>query len=108
MFDCVLPTRLARHGGAFSCEGDLRLTNEKFRDSSEGIPCEDELQTSVSKTYSLAYLSHLYRAEESLAGTLVSMHNLEYLILLTQSARRAVIEGRFDAWYASMAHHRKG
>lgn len=102
MFDCVLPTRLARHGVAFSSEGNMNLMNEKYRLSKDHIPTEDDMKTSVSQRYSLGYLRHMYKVGESTAGVLISMHNLEYLILLAQSARKAILTGTFDEWYTRM------
>jgi queuine tRNA-ribosyltransferase len=96
MMDCVLPTRLARHGVAFSMYGNCKITNAKYALESGGIPVHPELATTVSRTYSLGYLKHLYTAWESLAGMLVSMHNIEYLLNIARKSREAILAGRFD------------
>ena len=96
MMDCVLPTRLARHGVAFSMYGNCKITNAKYEHEKSGIPVHPELSTMVSRTYSLGYLKHLYTAGEALAGQLVSMHNLEYLINIARKSREAILQGRFE------------
>jgi queuine tRNA-ribosyltransferase len=98
MFDCVLPTRLARHGVAFSSLGNCKITNARYSLEPSGIPCDPELATTVSQTYSLGYLHHLYRSGEMLASMLVSMHNIEYLGNVTRKAREAILAGRFLEW----------
>ena len=96
MMDCVLPTRLARHGVAFSQFGNCKITNAKYALEKSGIPIHPELSTMVSRTYSLGYLKHLYTAGESLAGQLVSMHNIEYLVNITKKSREAILRGEFE------------
>ena len=96
MMDCVLPTRLARHGVAFSQFGNCKITNAKYELEKSGIPVHPELSTMVSRTYSLGYLKHLYTAWESLAWQLVSMHNLEYLINIARKSREAILIGEFE------------
>lgn len=98
IFDCVLPTRLARHGVAFSMYGNCKITNAKYALENSGIPVHPELATSVSRSYSLGYLRHLFQAEEMLAGQLVSMHNIEYLINIAKKSREAILAGQFDAF----------
>lgn len=95
MMDCVLPTRLARHGVAFSMYGNCKITNAKYKLEKSWIPVHPELATTVSRSYSLGYLKHLYTAGESLAGMLVSMHNIEYLLNIARLAREAILAGRF-------------
>ncbi len=96
MMDCVLPTRLARHGVAFSQFGNCKITNAKYALEKSGIPVHPELSTMVSRTYSLGYLKHLYTAGESLAGQLVSMHNIEYLVNIVRRSREAILAGEFE------------
>ncbi len=96
MMDCVLPTRLARHGVAFSQFGNCKITNAKYALEKSGIPVHPELSTMVSRTYSLGYLKHLYTAGESLAGMLVSMHNIEYLVNIARKSREAILAGEFE------------
>lgn len=98
MFDCVLPTRLGRHGVAYTSRGNIKVTNEKYRLEKEGIYTRPEYSTMVSRTYSLGYLRHLFKVGEMLAGQLVSLHNLEFLLNLSREARKAIIEGRYEAF----------
>ena len=100
MFDCVLPTRLARHGAAFSIEGRLNLNNLRFANDSE--PLESTCGCYTCSTFSRAYLRHLVKAKEILGYTLLSIHNLHTLIRMAQQARQAIIEGRFSSFAESM------
>lgn len=77
MFDCVLPTRLGRHGTAFTAEGTLRLTNEENKKSTE--PIEPTCRCMVCATYTRAYLRHLAMEGEIMALRLLSYHNIAYL-----------------------------
>ncbi|MDR3052548.1 MAG: tRNA guanosine(34) transglycosylase Tgt [Coriobacteriales bacterium] len=107
LFDCVLPTRTARMGTAFSSEGRLNLRNARFaRDFSPLDPlCECE----VCKNYTRAYLRHLVTSKEMLGSTLLSLHNLHYLLDLTRKARAAIQAGSYatfmESWYNSPAAH---
>jgi queuine tRNA-ribosyltransferase len=95
IFDCVLPTRLARHNAAFSPEGRLNMMNADFaRDPS---PIDDTCDCYTCKTFSRAYLRHLIVAKELLAGTLLSIHNLRALIRLMESIRGYIADGSFEA-----------
>lgn len=100
MFDCVLPTRLARHHAAFSPHGRLNLMNAGFaRDES---PIDSGCDCYTCLNFSRAYLRHLISAGELLAGTLLSIHNLRALIGLVHDIRESIIdgtfEGRLDTW----------
>ncbi len=103
LFDCVLPTRLARHHAAFSPEGRLNLMNASFARDERPIDATCDCYT--CRTFSRAYLRHLIVARETLAGTLLSIHNLRALIRLTDVIRLAILEGTFEArcaeWLAS-------
>lgn len=92
MFDCVLPTRLGRHGEVYSAEGDLKLRQERFKHSKNSIPCVDGVQTYVSKNYTMGYLRHLIVTGEMTGQVLLSMHNLEYLIQLTKKIRKEILD----------------
>ncbi|MCL2757595.1 MAG: tRNA guanosine(34) transglycosylase Tgt [Coriobacteriia bacterium] len=105
MFDCVLPTRTARMGTAFSHEGRLNLRNARFADDFSPL---DKLCTCPTCThYTRAYLRHLVISKEMLAATLLSIHNLHFLITITKVARQAILDGSYgafvDAWLASPA-----
>lgn len=98
MFDCVLPTRLGRHGSVFTSTGTLQISRSEFRSSDVCIPVMPGLETSVSRTYSLGYLRHLVTTDEMLGSTLLSLHNLEFLIRLCTGARAAVLERKFTEY----------
>ncbi|OIN92249.1 MAG: tRNA guanosine(34) transglycosylase Tgt [Anaerolineae bacterium CG1_02_58_13] len=94
IFDCVLPTRLARHNSAFSPEGRLNLMNATFaRDAS---PIDETCDCYTCKTFTRAYIRHLIVAKELLAGTLLSIHNLRALIRLMESIRGYIADGSFE------------
>jgi len=94
IFDCVLPTRLARHNSAFSPEGRLNLMNATFaRDAS---PIDETCDCYTCKTFTRAYIRHLIAAKELLAGTLLSIHNLRALIRLMESIRGYIADGSFE------------
>ncbi len=90
MFDCVLPTRLGRHGVVFTSYGNLKIGLAAQERVQTGIPMKPGYETIVSRSYSLGYLRHLIKTGESLGGQLLSLHNLEYLIKISQSARAAI------------------
>ena len=93
MFDCVLPTRLARHGNAFTNTGKINLKNAKYKE--EFTPIEQECDCYTCKNYTKAYIKHLINCEESLGGTLLSIHNIRFLIKLTEEAREAIKNNNF-------------
>lgn len=96
MFDCVLPTRIGRHGEVFTSFGNLKIGNEKYKMSQEKIPMLPGYETKISKRYSLGYLRHLINVGEATGGVLLSLHNIEFLLLLAQGARQAILEGTFQ------------
>jgi len=96
IFDCVLPTRLARHNAAFTPFGRINLTNTG--NSSEHSPIDESCSCYTCSHFSKAYLRHLIVAKEILASTLVSIHNLNFLLQLTLQARNAVLDNRYDAF----------
>jgi queuine tRNA-ribosyltransferase len=105
MFDCVLPTRTARMGTAFSSEGRLNLRNARFKDDLG--PLDARCSCSTCANHSRAYLRHLLNSKEMLGGILLSIHNLHYLLELTRQARQAILAGHYrqfaEAWMASPA-----
>lgn len=98
MFDCVLPTRLGRHGEVFTSEGYLRINRSTLAGSMEKIPAAPGLETSVSEHYTLGYLRHLMHVDELLGQILLSMHNIEFLMRLCDRAREAIQEKRYEAF----------
>jgi queuine tRNA-ribosyltransferase len=101
LFDCVMPTRHARHGVLFTRAGLLRLRNARYRE--DGLPPDPECDCPTCARFSRAYLRHLLRAGESLAGRLASLHNLRFYLRLMQDARAAIRSGRFAALRAEVA-----
>jgi queuine tRNA-ribosyltransferase len=96
MFDCVLPTRLARHGMALTAEGRLNLKNASYR--RDLGPLDPECSCEACAGYSRAYLSHLVRENELLAHRLVTLHNVFFMGELCRRARMAIQEGSFGAF----------
>lgn len=91
LFDCVLPTRLARHKAAFTYDGRVNLTNKA--NASEHDPIEKGCTCYTCRHFSRAYLRHLFLAKETLVGTLVSIHNVHLLIDLMKRMRAAILAG---------------
>jgi queuine tRNA-ribosyltransferase len=94
IFDCVLPTRLARHNAALSHRGRLNLVNASF--ARDERPIDEACDCYTCQRFSRAYLRHLISAREMLSATLLSIHNLYTLIQLTKVMRAAILEGNFD------------
>ena len=101
LFDCVLPTRHARHGVLFTSRGLLRLRNARFR--SDPAPPDADCDCTTCARFSRAYLSHLLRAGEALGARLASIHNLRFYHRLMAEARGAIHSGRMAALLASRA-----
>ena len=93
LFDCVLPTREARHGRLLTSRGRLNIKNARHRESHE--PVDPECSCYTCTTFTRAYLHHLFRVGELLALTLNSIHNLSYTVRLTRAARQALLDDRF-------------
>jgi queuine tRNA-ribosyltransferase len=93
-FDCVAPTRIARNGAAYSSRGRLNLFNAEFVNDTG--PLDAECACYTCKNYSRAYLSHLCRAKEMLSATLLSIHNLYFLVNMVKRLRQAIIDDNFE------------
>lgn len=96
MFDCVLPTRLGRHGEIFTSRGYMKVSRSTLAGSLEKIPVLPGFETSVSENYTLGYLRHLIHADELLGQILLSMHNVEFLMRLCDRAREAIEGGEYE------------
>ncbi|MBN1454441.1 MAG: tRNA guanosine(34) transglycosylase Tgt [Anaerolineales bacterium] len=94
IFDCVLPTRLARHHAAFSPEGRLNMMNATF--ARDERPIGESCDCYTCQNFTRAYIRHLIVAKELLAGTLLSIHNLRALIRLVEDIRGYIADGTFD------------
>ena len=96
MFDCVLPTREARHGAAMTSEGRINIKNARFeRDLG---PLDGKCNCYTCRNFSRAYLRHLFKAQEMLSATLLSIHNLRFLVGMMEDIRASIEEGRFKAY----------
>jgi len=98
LFDCVMPTRNARNGQAFTRDGPLAITNARF--ARDPAPLEAECRCEACRFFSRAYLRHLFVTRELLAYRLLSLHNLTFYLGLMADMRRAVGDGRFGAFRA--------
>lgn len=94
MFDCVLPTRNARHGSFFTHEGNKIIKNKAYE--FDFTPLDPECNCSTCRNHTKAYIRHLYRGQESTAATLISIHNIYFLINLMKEIREAIAEDRFE------------
>lgn len=96
MFDCVMPSRAARHGTAYTPDGHINLRNERFaRDPS---PVADGMENYTCKNFSRAYLRHLVKADEILGKQLLTLHNLHFYLDLMAQARAHITAGDFTPW----------
>lgn len=93
LFDCVSPTRVARHGRIYTAHGPLQLKNARFRDDFTAL--EDNCHCYSCRHYTRAYIHHLLRSKEMLGQTLASIHNLYFIIHLVDEIRDSIHEGRF-------------
>jgi len=96
MFDCVLPTRVARHGGLFTRNGRINIKSARFRNVHE--PVEEGCDCYTCQNYSTAYVHHLLRAEEQLYYRLGTIHNLRFMLRLAGELRAAIIAGTYPAF----------
>jgi len=95
MFDCVMPTRLARHANIFTPDGLINLRNERFKEDPRPIM---EADNYTCKNFSRAYLRHLIMANELLASTLLSIHNLHFFLDLMEQARSHIAADDYAQW----------
>ena len=96
MFDCVLPTRNARHGLLYTSDGVINIKNAKWAD--DFSPIDAKSDNHFSQTYSKAYLKHLFKVNEMLGFTIASIHNLRFYLWLVETAREKIIAGDFVIW----------
>jgi queuine tRNA-ribosyltransferase len=99
LFDCVIPTRLARHGSALVQGERWNLKNARFKEDFTSL--DDECPCYTCQNFTRAYLSHLLRAQELLAYTLLSIHNITELVSFTQRIRDAIMRDRFTVEFAN-------
>jgi queuine tRNA-ribosyltransferase len=96
IFDCVLPTRLARHAAAFTPTGRINLMNAAY--SHDHSPIDDTCDCYACQNFTRGYIRHLVVAKEMLAATLISIHNIRFLISLVQRARTAILGQEFSSF----------
>jgi queuine tRNA-ribosyltransferase len=102
MFDCVMPTRNGRNGMLFTSQGIMNMKNEKWKNDFSPL---DEFGTSyVDRTYTKAYLRHLFISKEYLALQIASIHNLAFYLWLVGEARKQILLGNFVAWKTEMMY----
>jgi queuine tRNA-ribosyltransferase len=110
MFDCVLPTRLARHHSALTRTGRINLSNAEHTFSS--TPIDEACTCYTCRNFSRAYLRHLITAKEMLSATLISIHNITTLVQLAKDLRQSIMNRTFDAasrkWLQPISHVEKG
>ena len=94
MFDCVLPTRIARNGTAMTMNGYLTIRNAPFKEDFN--PIEEDCDCYACRNFSRAYIRHLINANEILGGRLLSIHNIRFLQRLTTEIRKAIMEDRYN------------
>ncbi len=96
LFDCVAPTRMARNGTLHTKDGRINITNAKF--GRDFAPIEEGCACYTCKNFTRAYVAHLFRANEMLAGTLGSIHNLFFTVTLVKKIRQAILDGNFSEY----------
>jgi queuine tRNA-ribosyltransferase len=96
LFDCVAPTRIGRNGTVYTKYGKINILNAKYTD--DFTPLDENCQCYTCKNYTRAYLAHLFRAKEMLAGTLASIHNLYFIIHMVKGMRQAILDGNFEQY----------
>lgn len=99
MFDCVMPSRNARHGMLFTSEGIINIKNEKW--AMDFSPIDANGSAFVDKVYTKAYLRHLIKAKENLGIQIATIHNLTFYLDLVKEARKHILNGTFDGWKES-------
>ncbi len=95
-FDCVSPTRIARNGAFYTKEGRMNISNAKYRDDFTKLDTDCSCYTCMH--YTRAYISHLFRSKEIFGATLLSIHNLFYIVSLVEGARLAILNDSFEEY----------
>lgn len=96
MFDCVMPTRNARHGLLFTWDGTMNMKNKKWE--ADYSPLDEKGTSYVDKVYSKAYVRHLVRSGELLGAQIASIHNLAFYLDVVKTARKHILAGTFSQW----------
>lgn len=96
LFDCVSPTRVARHGRIYTADGQMQIKNARFRE--DFTPLDSECECYTCKNYTRAYIHHLQRSKEMLGQTLASIHNLYFIVKLVDRIRESITNDSFDEY----------
>ncbi|HWP82834.1 MAG TPA: tRNA guanosine(34) transglycosylase Tgt [Bacteroidota bacterium] len=102
MFDCVMPTRNGRNAMLFTRFGPVNIKNAVYKD--DFTPVDESCSCYTCRTFTRAYLRHLFQAKEILALQLATIHNLNFYLWLMREARQAILEHRFSQWKEEMLH----
>ena len=100
MFDCVMPTRNARHGLLYTPEGIINIKNEKWKN--KDIPINEKPLSFIDNYYSRAYLRHLVTSGEILGAQIASINNLTFYLWLVRKAQEKINSGEFEVWKNEM------
>ncbi len=100
MFDCVLPSRNARHGLLYTKEGTINIKNKKWE--KDFSPLDNSTELWVDQVYSKAYLRHLFKVQENLGMQIATLHNLAFFLSLMEEARNKIATGEFFAWKTAL------
>ena len=92
MYDCVLPTRVARHGAVMTSMGRININNEKYK--YDYTPLDPNCDCYTCKNYTKSYIRHLHKCDEIFGKTLLSIHNVNFLLKLASDIRQAIKEDR--------------
>jgi queuine tRNA-ribosyltransferase len=106
LFDCVAPTRNARHGTAWTADGQINLKASRFR--RDRAPVDPGCDCLACARYDRAYLRHLFVAGELLALRLLSLHNLRFMVRLAEQARERILDGSFNSWSTAWLERYRG
>ncbi len=106
LFDCVAPTRNARHGTAWTADGQINLKASRFR--RDRAPVDPGCDCLACARYDRAYLRHLFVAGELLALRLLSLHNLRFMVRLAEEARERIVDGSFNSWSKAWLERYRG
>jgi queuine tRNA-ribosyltransferase len=105
LFDCVLPTRIARHGKALTRDGDLSMKRVEWLE--DASPIEKDCPCVACRRYSRGYIRHLVNTHELLASRLLTLHNLTYTYRLMEDMRMSIAEGSFAAFHEDVVGRRE-
>ena len=105
-FDCVSPTRVGRNGAAYTYRGRINVTAARFKETF--APIIEDCTCYTCQHYTMAYINHLFRARETLAGTLLSIHNEHFIIKLVDDIRHSIADGSFWQLKKSWLQHYYG